>query len=101
MSEISLRSENEEQAKNGSKKLDLVEEEEAESEVLSNRESRKSSKKGQSFKKNSLVSLGLATGDYSTQFDEEDNEGSEESEAPGAFKRPESAYKLARYSKIQ
>ena len=91
MSELSLRSENEDQAKNGSKKLDLVQEEEAESD-----KGQKSSKKGQSFKKNSLVSLGLATGDYSTQFDEEDDEGLEESEAPGAFKRPQSAYKLAR-----
>ena len=95
MSELSLRSDNEDPAKNGSKKLDLVQEEEAENEVQSQSKP-KSSKKGQSFKKNSLVSLGLAAGDYSTQFDEEDDEGLEESEAPGAFKRPESAYKLAR-----
>ena len=34
-------------------------------------------------------------GQHPTQFDEED-EGMEEEMAPGAFKRPKSAYKLAR-----
>ena len=34
-------------------------------------------------------------GQHPTQFDEED-EGMEEELAPGAFKRPKSAYKLAR-----
>ena len=53
-----------------------------------------------SWKKNSLVSLGLSSGDYTTQFDEEENEGLEDyddGEAPGGFRRPSSAYKLARY----
>lgn len=61
----------------------------------------KEGQKGQkatSLKKNSLVTLGLRSGDYSTQFDEEEN-GLEDGleDLPGAFKRPESAYKLARY----
>ena len=54
-----------------------------------------------SWKKNSLVSLGLSSGDYTTQFDEEENEGLEDcdddGQAPGGFRRPSSAYKLARY----
>ena len=60
----------------------------------------KEGQKGQkatSLKKNSLVTLGLRSGDYSTQFDEEENGLEDGPEAlPGAFKRPESAYKLAR-----
>lgn len=48
-----------------------------------------------SLKLNSLVTLGLVKGHHPTQFDEEDEEAGED-EIPGAFKRPKSAYKLAR-----
>ena len=92
MSEISLRSESERP-----NKLEHLPEEEPESDVSSQEGSKGSSKKGQSFKKQSLVSLGLAAGEYLTQFEEED-EGLGDAEAPGAFRRPESAYRLARYA---
>ena len=57
----------------------------------------KKSQPTSSFKRNSLVQLGRVNGQHPTQFDEEDD-GMEEDEelAPGAFKRPKSAYKLAR-----
>ena len=48
-----------------------------------------------SLKLNSLVTLGLVKGNHPTQFDEEDEE-EDGDEMPGAFKRPKSAYKLAR-----
>lgn len=48
-----------------------------------------------SFKRTSMASLGLAKADLSTQFDEEED-GLDDDEAPGAFKRPSSAYKLAK-----
>ena len=41
----------------------------------------------------------IIKGQHPTQFDEED-EGMEEELAPGAFKRPKSAYKLARWRQI-
>ena len=46
-----------------------------------------------SFKKESLASLGLATSDIHTQYDED--ESLNDDEAPGAFERPGSAFKLA------
>ncbi len=46
------------------------------------------------LKKSSLASLGLAKKKYNLLFDDED--GVDDDEAPGAFKRPHSAYRLAR-----
>ena len=45
----------------------------------------------------SLADMGLSTLKYETQFDEVDEEGGDEDgDAPGAFKRPKSAFTLAR-----
>ena len=98
MSEITLRSsENDKVTKIGQRPQD----DEVSSAAASS--SQKEGQKGQksslsSLKKNSLVSLGLRSGDYTTQFDEEEDGLDDGLEAlPGAFKRPTSAYKLARY----
>ena len=48
-----------------------------------------------SFRKHSMADLGLAKPRV-TQFDEEDEDLEEGEEAPGAFKRPSSAFKLAK-----
>lgn len=54
--------------------------------------------KGFSAKKMSLADMGLSTLKYETQFDEVDEEGDDEDDgdAPGAFKRPKSAFALAK-----
>ena len=48
-----------------------------------------------SFRKHSMADLGLAKPRV-TQFDEEEEDLEEGEEAPGAFKRPSSAFKLAK-----
>ena len=48
-----------------------------------------------SFRKHSMADLGLAKPRF-TQFDEEEEDLEEGEEAPGAFKRPSSAFKLAK-----
>ncbi len=54
--------------------------------------------KGFSAKKMSLADMGLSTLKYETQFDEVDEEGDDDDDgdAPGAFKRPKSAFALAK-----
>ena len=49
-----------------------------------------------SFKKLSMADFGLAKPDRQTQFDEEENDLEDGEDVPGAFKRPLSAYKLAK-----
>ena len=51
-----------------------------------------------SARKMSMADLGMATFKYPTQFDEVDGEDEEDEngDAPGAFKRPKSAFTLAR-----
>ena len=49
-----------------------------------------------SFKKLSMADFGLAKPDRQTQFDEEENDLGDGEDVPGAFKRPLSAYKLAK-----
>ena len=51
-----------------------------------------------SARKMSMADLGMATFNYPTQFDEVDGEDEEDEngDAPGAFKRPKSAFTLAR-----
>jgi hypothetical protein len=51
-------------------------------------------KKPFSSRRMSLADLGLATLRYPTQFDEVDED--EDGDAPGAFKRPKSAFALAK-----
>lgn len=57
-----------------------------------------SSGKGKKFsaKKMSLADLGLATPKYPTQFDDVDADEEDDGDAPGAFKRPKSAFTLAK-----
>ena len=43
-----------------------------------------------------MIEWFIVKGQHLTQFDEEDDGIEEDMEAPGAFKRPKSAYKLAR-----
>lgn len=43
-----------------------------------------------------MADLGLTTFQYATQFDDIDDEGQDGDDAPGAFKRPKSAFALAR-----
>ena len=49
-----------------------------------------------SAKKMSLADPGLAKSKYPTQFDDVDDEGDDDGDAPGAFKRPKSAFTLAK-----
>ena len=96
MSEITLKStENDKVTKIGQRPQD---DEVSSAAASSQKEGQKGQKNMASLKKNSLVSLGLRSGDYTTQFDEEEDGLEDGLEAlPGAFKRPTSAYKLARY----
>ena len=60
-----------------------------------NQEKPKSENVKLSFRKHSMADLGLAKPRV-TQFDEEEEDLEEGEEAPGAFKRPWSAFKLAK-----
>ena len=98
MSEVSVR----EMANDASVPLSAVQEKRAgESSVpeqAQSKDERTVAKDKKSLKRNSLVTLGLLKGHHPTQFDEEDDHKGDQGEddGPGAFKRPKSAYKLAR-----
>ena len=69
---------------------------EAENYRHQNQKQNDKSGKGFSAKKMSMSDMGLVKSKYPTQFDDVDDDDEEDGDAPGAFKRPKSAFHLAK-----